>query len=72
VVLFSDGVPEAQNEAGEEFGEDRLAALVSAAAATARGSSSAVSAIDQFAARRPQYDDVTVLVARRDVGRAHG
>jgi serine phosphatase RsbU (regulator of sigma subunit) len=69
VVLFSDGVPEAQDEAGEEFGEDRLAALV----AEHRDADAAdlvdriVSAVDTFAAAAPQYDDVTVLVARRDM-----
>lgn len=67
VVLFSDGVPDAQNEAGEEFGDERLLALVQAH----RTEPSDVivdrvfRAIDAFAGIAPQFDDITLFVVRR-------
>jgi phosphoserine phosphatase RsbU/P len=67
VVLFSDGVPEAQNEAGDEFGEERLAALVQSAASEPAAVivDRIFTALDAFAGAAPQYDDITVLVTKR-------
>lgn len=68
LVLFSDGVADAQNDAGEEFGEERLLDLVigshaeSAAAIVDR----VFEAIDAFAEGAPQFDDITIMVVRRD------
>ena len=65
LVVFTDGVSEATSEAGEEFGEERLAnvlhahrddtatALLEAIVAEVRGHSS-----------REQFDDLTLIVAR--------
>jgi sigma-B regulation protein RsbU (phosphoserine phosphatase) len=67
LLLFSDGVTEAQDAAGEEFGEPRLLDLVR----TADGRSaealvaSVFDAIDAFAGDAPQYDDITLLVLER-------
>ncbi|MEP6782332.1 MAG: GAF domain-containing SpoIIE family protein phosphatase [Acidobacteriota bacterium] len=67
VILCSDGVPDAQNEAAEEFGEERLAEVVLASMdqpveeIVAR----VFSAIDVFAGAAPQFDDITLLVLRR-------
>lgn len=67
IVLFSDGVPESQNTVQAEFGEPKLADLVR----SARGDSAAAivarifADLDAFAGAAPQYDDVTVLVLRR-------
>jgi sigma-B regulation protein RsbU (phosphoserine phosphatase) len=67
VVLCSDGVTDAQNEAGEEFGEERLGAIVKAS--RAEGADVMVSrvfeAIDAFAGAAPQFDDITMLVVCR-------
>ncbi|MFN7914409.1 MAG: GAF domain-containing SpoIIE family protein phosphatase [Vicinamibacterales bacterium] len=67
VVLFSDGVPDAQNEAGEEFGDERLLAIVQQA--RTEPSSAIVervfSAIDAFAGSAAQFDDITLFVVRR-------
>ena len=58
---------EAQNDAGEEFGEERLQRVVAASA----GESAAVladriiAAIDAFADAAPQFDDITLMVVRR-------
>jgi len=67
VVLCSDGVTDAQDEAGEEFGEGRLAALLSASRHEAASVvvERIVEAIDRFAGAAPQFDDITILVVRR-------
>lgn len=67
LVLFSDGVPEAQNDAGEEFGEARVVECVLASRA---GGSAAVvghlmAAIDAFTGDAPQFDDITLMVVQR-------
>jgi sigma-B regulation protein RsbU (phosphoserine phosphatase) len=67
LLLYSDGVTEAQNDAGEEFGEERLQQVVGASA----GANAAVladriiAAIDGFAGAAPQFDDITLMVVRR-------
>ena len=67
LVLFSDGVTDAQNGADEEFGEARLLDVLAAAA----GQPAEVvidrifEAIDHYAEATPQFDDMTILVARR-------
>jgi sigma-B regulation protein RsbU (phosphoserine phosphatase) len=67
LALFSDGVTEAQSEAGEDFGEARLCDIVRSSA----GESADVvvarifEAIDRFAGRAPQFDDITVLVLKK-------
>jgi serine phosphatase RsbU (regulator of sigma subunit) len=66
-VLCSDGVTDAQNESGEEFGEERPAAIVTAARLEGAGAlvSRVFDAIDAFAGDAPQFDDITMLVVRR-------
>ena len=65
-VLFSDGVSEATNTAGDFYGEDRLLILLSSCA----GASSAdivtrvMGDVRAFAAGAKQSDDITVLAAR--------
>ena len=67
LVLFSDGVTEAVNPADEDFGEERLAALV--AALRDRPAAEIVGAIEaavsEFTRGAPPADDITVVVARR-------
>ncbi len=66
LVIFSDGVTEALNTVGEEFGEDRLSVeLVKYRTAPLPDILQAViTAVQAFAAGASQSDDVTVLVAR--------
>ena len=66
-MLFSDGVSEAFNVAGEDFGEARLIEL----AARAAGQRSAQALVEQiiagvraFAKGAAQSDDITVMVIR--------
>jgi sigma-B regulation protein RsbU (phosphoserine phosphatase) len=67
MLLYSDGVIDAQNALGEEFGDDRLAAI----AVTCRhlGAAPLVAhvfeQIDAFAAETPQFDDITILAIKR-------
>lgn len=65
-VLYSDGVLEALNDHGEQFGTKRLKALVDQAGSSAEPSELIqliLDAVDQWQPR--QRDDVTVLVARQ-------
>jgi sigma-B regulation protein RsbU (phosphoserine phosphatase) len=69
VILCSDGVTDAQNEAEEEFGEDRLKTVIAASldAPVATIVERVFEAIDGFAGTAPQFDDITLLVMRRTV-----
>jgi sigma-B regulation protein RsbU (phosphoserine phosphatase) len=66
VVVFSDGVSEALDADGAEFGDDRLEAVV-AAAATEPSSALVeriVGGVREFTKGAPQSDDITVMVIR--------
>ncbi len=67
LVLFSDGVTEAADPRGEEFGEGRLADLV--ASLRERPADELVEAIHTavagFTEGAPAADDITVVIARR-------
>ena len=67
LVLFSDGVTDAQNVTDDEFGEARLVECLRASAGAPVDTVIAgiMSAIDVFAGSAPQFDDITVLVVRR-------
>jgi serine phosphatase RsbU (regulator of sigma subunit) len=67
LVVYTDGVTDAMDAGHRAFGRDRLAAVVQAhchqsATEVARAIEEAV---DAFAGGSPQYDDLTLLVARR-------
>ncbi|MEZ5294146.1 MAG: SpoIIE family protein phosphatase [Vicinamibacterales bacterium] len=66
LVVYSDGVTEALNPAGEEFGEARLIAEVTRHRAAPLGDllQQIVTAVQGFAAGASQSDDVTVMVVR--------
>jgi sigma-B regulation protein RsbU (phosphoserine phosphatase) len=66
LVAFTDGVTEARDPVGNEFGESRLLEIVTAHRhADAQGVLDAVrSALDAFVAEAPTHDDCTLVVAR--------
>jgi sigma-B regulation protein RsbU (phosphoserine phosphatase) len=66
LVLYSDGITEAINGADEEFGMDRLTALVCGGRTEppAALSHKIFSAVSDFTRGVAQYDDQTVLIAR--------
>lgn len=70
VLLFSDGVTDAQDEEGNEFGEERLVEVMQASGGKDLGGiiDEVFAAIDAFVGAAPQFDDITLLVARRDAG----
>ena len=66
LVLFTDGVIDAQNPSEEQFGEDRLRTLISA-----HGDDTAKIIIDriyeavrEFMEDEPQFDDLTMIVVK--------
>ena len=66
LYIYTDGVIEALNESGGEYGEDRLARQVSALGTTGAAASlrQIFESVDRFAGATPQYDDITCLVLR--------
>ncbi len=66
LLIFTDGLIEAVNEADQEFGEPRvLAVLKSSGAAGAQGTlTNLLSAVDAFVGHTRQHDDITCLLLR--------
>ena len=66
IVLFSDGITEAMNAADEEFGEDRVRAVVQGVLAEPpeRILHAVFNAVQRFAHGAPQHDDLTAVVLR--------
>ena len=66
LVVFSDGVTEALNSAGDEFGEERLLPCIDEhrACATDVLLDRILATVRSFAASAAQNDDVTALVLR--------
>jgi serine phosphatase RsbU (regulator of sigma subunit) len=64
LVLFTDGVVEARNSAGEEFGMERITALLraNARATTPEILARLQEAVLDFSAHTPQHDDITMMV----------
>ena len=67
LVLYTDGVSEAENSDSEEYGMDRLQAVFSGSApSSAREANDAIFAsVRAFAGNRSQSDDITCLVLLR-------
>ncbi|KAA3616031.1 MAG: CPBP family intramembrane metalloprotease [Calditrichaeota bacterium] len=66
LVFYTDGFTEAMNENGDEFGEDRfLDILKNYSNGSAEGLlRHALNEVNQFAAKQPQHDDMTMVVLR--------
>ncbi len=66
IVLYTDGITEAVNPAGEEFGTGRLVDAVKehASATPQEIVDAVVSRVMTFAGSEPQADDITILVIR--------
>ena len=62
LILYTDGVTEARNPAGIEFGEERLTGCLEGGAASL---ATVLSALAAFRGATPPADDVTLLVIRR-------
>jgi sigma-B regulation protein RsbU (phosphoserine phosphatase) len=66
LVIFTDGVVEAENQQQEEYGEARLFTVLQAGLnyAPAALLNSIMSDLDRFVANAPQHDDVTLMLLR--------
>jgi serine phosphatase RsbU (regulator of sigma subunit) len=66
MILYTDGITEAMNAKNEEFGMERFARLVAAAASKGASdfSSSVVTEIDKYSAGVEQHDDITMVNMR--------
>jgi len=66
VVLYSDGITEAENEAGEEFENERLETILHdhAGASATELRDRIAAAVDNFCGNAPQKDDETMVIVR--------
>ena len=66
LLSFTDGISEAKNNDGEEFGDERvLTALATTDFNAKEAVSSLVSAVNKFVGNAKQFDDITVLAIER-------
>ena len=70
LLLHSDGLPEARDEAGHEFGDSRVLATLARTRGSTAGEIAAALSGDvlSFLGRRPIGDDVSIAVIRRTPG----
>jgi sigma-B regulation protein RsbU (phosphoserine phosphatase) len=66
LVIFTDGVIEAENEAGQEYGEDRLLLMINHCLGLAPAAMlyQLMADLDRFVATTPQHDDITCLLIK--------
>ncbi|MBZ5578968.1 MAG: SpoIIE family protein phosphatase [Acidobacteriia bacterium] len=67
LVIYSDGITEANDLAEEEYGEERLTAELKLHRAESAESivAAVTEAVSRFSAGAPQADDITLIVAKR-------
>lgn len=67
LVLYSDGITEAENDRDEEFGESKLIELIANhhQASAKELIERIIVAVRDFAGQKPQSDDITLVVIRR-------
>ena len=67
LVVYSDGLSEAENESGEMFGEERLLKIIRHAAPLGSQAlnQELLDAIDEFTQGMPQTDDITLVVVEK-------
>ena len=66
LALYTDGIPESFDVKGEQFGRDRLEALLRTAASVPAPETVRVvrEALQAFVGENPQSDDITLIVLR--------
>jgi len=70
LILYTDGIPDAQNAEGEFFREERLIEIARANADCASANelqTTIIEAVQTFVGDAPQFDDITLIVLGRDV-----
>ena len=69
IIFYSDGVTEAFNDQGEEFGLDRLLAIFNVPPGDCRETIEVIfDTVTDFAGDAPQFDDITCLALRCSEG----
>jgi phosphoserine phosphatase RsbU/P len=65
-MVFTDGVVEAVNEAGTDYGEERLISILNAGTETSpvKMLSRIMVDLDFFVGNTPQQDDITCLLVK--------
>jgi phosphoserine phosphatase RsbU/P len=68
LIIFTDGLVEAENARQEEYGEDRLLSVIGAAATStpAEMLNRLMAEVDLFVGATPQHDDVTCLLVKAE------
>lgn len=68
LIIFTDGLVEAENARQEEYGEARLLSAIGAGAATTPGEmlQRLMAELDLFVGNTPQHDDVTCLLIKAE------
>ena len=68
LVVYSDGVPDATTEADVQFGDDALAPLIVENRDKSAGAivETILAAVNAHAGDAPQFDDLTVVVVKRN------
>ncbi|MFA5238065.1 MAG: SpoIIE family protein phosphatase [Methanoregula sp.] len=66
LVLYTDGITEANNEKGEMYGEDRLHGIIRASVDRSAKDILAriLDDVNTYSGNAPQYDDITLMVIR--------
>jgi phosphoserine phosphatase RsbU/P len=66
LVIFTDGLVEAENQAGEAYGEDRLLAVLQSGAASTPEImlQLMIAEVNAFVGATPQHDDITCMVIK--------
>jgi len=66
LVIFTDGVVEAMNTRGDEYGEPRLLAAIATSSVGSPGQmmQRIMTDLDVFVGNTPQHDDVTCLLVK--------
>jgi phosphoserine phosphatase RsbU/P len=66
LLAFTDGIPDARNQANQEFGKERLFRKMSNCSKTATEILGEIAAdLDTFIGAAEQFDDITLLMVRR-------
>ncbi len=65
LFVFTDGLVEAENASGEDFGESRLLPLLRENGRASDTIHDVMGAVDMFVGNARQHDDITCLVLRR-------
>ena len=66
LVVYTDGVTEAMNPAGVEFGEDRLRSILleSVRLPAQESTKKVIARVLEWQGQAPQHDDITLIVVK--------